>query len=250
MLSEGDWDTSFTAGDNSAVLPTDTIKNSVLALAAREGIASAEAFGEQVGRHLLWRSPAMRSVRVRLEETVWERLPGADGAPHPHAFLQRQRERWTAEITVPRESAPTFASGVADVCLLKTTGSAFSGFLRDAWTTLPETRDRFFSTMLTSRWEWAKPPAGDRWREANEAILAAMLRVFADEFSESVQATLYAMGTAALGAAPEVARVRLAMPNRHYLPFDPVPYGIEDRREVFVPTDEPHGQIEAEVERV
>lgn len=245
-LAEGDFTACHVDGNNAHILPTDTIKNSVYGLASQREIGPRECFGEALGRHYLERSPHMSSVTAKLLECLWTRLQ-VDGTPHPHSFLHGPPHRWIAEVTTPRHGAARIVSGIEGVSILKTTASAFSGYLKDAWTTLPETRDRFFGTLLAARWEWAAVPAD--YDAANQAVLDAMLRVFAHEFSESVQATLYSMGGAALAAVPEIARISLALPNRHYLHYDVARLGLEDNREVFLPTDEPHGQIEATIER-
>lgn len=246
VLATGDFTECFTMGDNAHILPTDTIKNSVYALAAKHEIQTAEEFGALIGRHLLAQSPFMSSVTTTLRELSWGRID-VDGKPHAHSFVHRQPHRWVAEVRVARAGTTHFTSGVEDVRVIKTTESAFSGYLKDAWTTLPETRDRFFSSLMRAMWDFrALPPD---FQKANAAALDAMLRIFATEFSESVQATLFSMGRAAMEAVPEIERVAIAMPNRHYLSVPFSAMDVEDRREVFVPTDEPHGQIEATIER-
>ena len=251
VLAEGDFAASYLAGDNADVLPTDTIKNTLYVLAARHGIENAERFGALAGAFFLERNPAMRSVDLTLRETRWERL-AVDGCPHPHAFRAPGRGTPMARVTTTRDGGSLRVeteSGVDDLCLLKTGGSGFAGFRRDELTTLPETDDRLLSTLLKARWLYDAEPIGS-YEAASAAALEAMLAVFAREYSVSVQATLYQMGSAALGAVPEIRRVTLGMPNRHYLPFDLTRFGLPNSNEVFFPTDEPHGQIEASVERV
>ena len=80
-------------------------------------------------------------------------------------------------------------------------------------------------------------------------ILAALLKEFADHHSMSVQHTLFDMGKAALDAAPEIARITLMMPNLHHLLADLSPFGQDNPNHIFVPIDEPHGSIEATIER-
>lgn len=250
VLVSGDFADSFLAGDNALVLPTDTMKNTLYVLAARHGIASLEAFGALASRFFLERNPAMRTVEITLRETRWERLAVA-GHPHPHSFHAPGLGRPVARITATRAADQIQVeteSGVDDLCLLKTGGSGFANFRRDDLTTLPATDDRLLSTLLRGRWLFTGEPSGG-YEAANTAALDAMLAVFAQEYSVSVQATLFRMGTAALAAVPEIARVTLGMPNRHYLPFDLTRFGLENTNEVFYPTDEPHGQIEASVER-
>ena len=250
VLVEGDFAASFLAGDNALVLPTDTMKNTLYVLAARHGIDGAESFGELAGRYFLERNPAMRRAELTLRETRWERLT-VDGRPHPHGFRAPGFETPTARVTVVREEDAALTarieSGINDLCLLKTTGSEFKAFLKDDLTTLPETDDRIFSTLLTGRWEWTHAPGS--YETASAAVLDALVGVFAREHSVSVQATLFSMARAALARVPEVAQVTLRMPNRHYLPFNLTPFGLENTNTIFYPTDEPHGQIEATVGR-
>jgi len=130
---------------------------------------------------------------------------------------------------------------------LKTTGSGFENFLRDEFTTLPETSDRIFATKLKATWTYTKKPKS--YSATNGKILAAMLATFAKNFSPSVQVTLFQMGEAALKTAPQIEKVHLAMPNKHCLLINLAPFGLENKNELFVPTDEPHGQIEGTVSR-
>ena len=251
VLVEGAFAESYTGGDNALVLPTDTMKNTVYVLAARHGIDGAEAFGVLAGRYFLERNPAMHSVEVTLRETRWERLAVAGGA-HPHAFRAPGFGQGMARVvtTWGGDGRPhaQVESGIDDLCLLKTTGSEFKGFLKDDLTTLPETDDRIFSTLLTGRWQWSREPGGSCEAD-NAAVLDAMTGVFADEHSVSVQATLWSMARAALDRVPELTQVTLRMPNRHYLPFDLTRYGLANTNTIFYPTDEPHGEIEATVGR-
>ena len=138
-------------------------------------------------------------------------------------------------------------SGIEDLLILKSTGSGFAGFPRDEFTTLPETQDRILATTMKAAWSW-KPAAQD-YARSNRAILAAMLKVFANNYSPSAQPTLFEMGTSALDVCSEISRIELAMPNKHYLPIDLSRFGCENKNEVFTPTDEPHGQIEAVLAR-
>ena len=251
VLVAGEFSDSFLEGDNTLVLPTDTMKNTLYVLAARHGIEGPERFGVRAAHFFLEGNPAMRSVELTVRETRWERL-NVDGQAHPHAFRAPEMGRPFARVTASRadEGTPVeVEAGVDDLCLLKTGGSGFAGFKKDDLTTLPETDDRLLSTLLKGRWLYAAEPAGG-YEAANAAVVGAMLGVFAREYSVSVQATLYRMGQAALGVVPEVRRVTLGLPNRHYIPFDLTRFGLPNANEVFCPVDEPHGQIEASVERV
>jgi urate oxidase len=244
VMLEGDLESSYTAGDNSNVVPTDTIKNTINALSQQHLGDQIERFGLTLGAHFLT-FPQIRQATVEILEHEWHRLE-INGKPHPHSFKSGGDARPLARIISNRETK-LVQSGIRDLIILKTTGSAFAGYPRDKFTTLKETSDRILGTSFSATWSFADDP-GD-YRVANSAIMTAMLEVFAENFSPSAQTTLYRMGEAALGACAEVSLVDLAMPNKHCLLIDLSPFGLENRNEIFLPIDEPHGQIEATVRR-
>jgi urate oxidase len=134
-------------------------------------------------------------------------------------------------------------AGIEELVVMKTAKSAFEGFPRDRFTTLKETADRLLATALSATWKYARPdvPFGQLWREVRRILLEA----FAEHDSRSVQHTLYAMGEAVLERLEEVEEIHLKMPNRHHLPVDLTPFGLENKNEIFVATTEPYGLIEA-----
>jgi urate oxidase len=242
---EGKYDRSYTDGDNSNVLPTDTMKNTVYALAAREPVGEPEQFGVRLARHFLERNPSLIRVRLDLTEHLWGRIARGD-REHGDAFVRVGPETRTAAVHVHRKRT-LVGAGVADLMIMKTAHSAFDGFPRDEYTTLPETRDRLFATSLTASWRYDTHDFdfGPTWRAVRQTLLDA----FAEHHSESVQHTLYAMGQAVLENIQDVTAIRLVMPNKHHLPVDVRPFGFDNRNEIFVPTDEPHGLIEATLVR-
>lgn len=241
---EGDYDASYVEGSNRDVLPTDTMKNTVYAFAARAALEEPETFGMALAEHFLERSPKASRVTIDLVEHVWRRID-VGGKDSGQSFLRHGPEKRSAQVRVDRQEAHVSA-GVVDLLILKTAQSAFSGFPRDEFTTLPETRDRLLATSLTATWRYDAGVAyGSAWR----AVRNTLLETFATHRSESVQHTLYAMGRAVLDAVSEVAEIHLVMPNRHHLPVDVAPFGLENRNEVFVATDEPFGLIQATVRR-
>ena len=242
---EGDYDTSYTEGDNSEVLPTDTMKNTVYALAARDRVREPEAFGIALGRHFLARNSRLRKVHVEIAEHGWGHIAVGD-REHGQAFVRRGPETRTARVTTEGEHAAV-SSGVADLVILKSSQSAFAGFPRDEFTTLPDTNDRLLATSLTAHWTYRDEEVdfGPGWR----AVRAALLEAFANHDSLSVQHTLHAMGQAVLETVDAVEKVTLTMPNRHHLPIDLSRFGLENRNEIFVATEEPHGLIEATLSR-
>ena len=242
---EGDFEIVHTQGDNSAVLPTDTMKNTVYALAARQPLGEIESFGMRLVSHFLSNNPQVSRVTVRIREHLWSRI-ASDGKSHPTAFVSGGRELRTAKVTGTREEM-AISGGLEQLLVLRTAGSAFAGYIKDAYTTLAETRDRIFATMIGAEWIYTVPDAsfGSCW----EAIRKALLETFATHKSESVQHTLYKMAESALECCNQIREIRLSMPNKHHLAFDVTRFGMEDRAEVFIPTDEPYGLIEATIRR-
>ena len=242
---QGEFAAAHIEGDNAAVLPTDSMKNAVYALAQQGPVDPPEAFGGRLGRHFLAACPAARRAVVSLAAHRWDRLM-VGGEPHHHAFERGTPERRTAEVTVARDGESVRA-GIETLGLLKTTGSEFQGFLRDRYTTLPETADRILATEVSARWRYA--PAPTAWTPAWEAVRTALVETFALQYSRSAQETLYALGEAALAACAEVAEIRLVLPNQHHLLVDLSPFGLENDGTVFVATREPYGRIEGEIRR-
>ena len=243
---EGDFDDIHIKGDNSACLPTDTMKNSVYALAGQtDEIEEVEAFGQRLAGHFLENCPQVDRVRLEMFEHGWKRMKFA-GSEHDHSFVRGSGEKRTATITATREGV-TVESGVEDLIVLKTTRSGFVGFIKDQYTTLPEASDRIFSTAIKATWRYADPKAATR--ETSENIRRSILETFAGHDSLSVQHTLYAMGGAVLERFAIVEEISFSLPNIHCLPVDIDRFGITNGNRIFVPTDEPHGLIEARLAR-
>ena len=239
VLLEGTFDAVYVDGDNRECVATDTMKNTVYALARQDPVAEVEAFASRIADHFFTK-PAVERARISAVEHRWERL-----AASPHAFVQPGGEQWTAEVTRDAHGS-TIVSGLKNLVVLKTTDSAFAGFPRDAFTTLPETEDRIMATSVTASWTYR---AGTTAFAVRERIRAALVETFAVHVSRSVQHTLYAMAEAALAACTEVTDITLTMPNRHHLLVDLKPFGLDNPNEVFVATDQPFGLIEATVRR-
>lgn len=241
----GDFDASYTKADNRLVVATDSMKNTVNIFAKKILGTENEEFGLALGEHFLKTYPQVGRVEINLSERCWNRI-SADGKPHAHAFTEKSPAKPFVKIVCTKKTAQ-IESGIGDLLILKTTGSGFGNFLRDGFTTLPETSDRVFATKLKATWTYAKKPKN--YSATNEKILAVMLAAFAKNFSPSVQATLFQMGGAALKAVREISQVHLEMPNKHCLLINLAPFGLENKNELFLPTDEPHGQIEGTVAR-
>ncbi len=246
VLVQGDFETSFTEADNSRILPTDTMKNTVYSVARDSKAATIEEFAIDLGDYLLENNPQVTKVSVEVDEKAWERMV-TDGAPEATTFKLGGPELHTVHAAREKGGAWRITSGVDGLVILKTTKSAFTGYIKDRLTTLKPATDRIFGTSATATWEYGEGSA--KHAEVRTRVVAALLREFAGHSSMSVQHTLFDMGKAALAAAPEIARITLAMPNLHHLLADLSPFGQDNPNHIFIPVDEPHGYIEATIER-
>jgi urate oxidase len=244
ILLEGNLEESYASGDNSRVLPTDSMKNTVYALARQNPIESVEAFGLCLGEHFLHRLPHINKVKISVDQIPWNRI-----ATHSSAFTQNEKEQRFAYITLTREG-PSIVSGFRNLHILKTSGSAFFGYLKDEYTTLPETRDRLLGTVLDAEWVLSSELHNKRnFNELHANIRNALLDCFARHESFSVQHTLYAMASDVLDQFHAVHEIHLTMPNKHCVLADLSRFGLDNPNQIFVPTDEPSGYIEARLRR-
>jgi urate oxidase len=238
---EGDFAAVHATGDNSGLLATDTMRNTVYALAAQHAVEDLEIFGRVLVDHFVEAGPTVHRARVQLVDHPWARL-----GDHDHAFQRAGGGERIAVVSGDGLSSRVEA-GIEDLVLLRTTGSGFEGFLRERFTTLPETDDRVLATAVSARWTYAEGGIdyGAAWRAARDAILAT----FADHYSPSVQFTLRKMGEAVLRAVDAIERVHLSLPNRHHLLYDLARFGLDNDNRVFHASAEPYGLIEGTVER-
>lgn len=236
---EGDFEAVHTAGDNRNVLPTDTMKNTVYALAKQSPQEQIEDFARRLTDHFLTNLPQVSQVRIEIAEHPWTRMGR-------HAFTRGSNEKRIASIAGTRNGR-LIMSGIEDLVVLKTTGSAFAGYIQDKYTTLKETSDRILVTAIKATWIHGKSDIdfGPSW----VGVRKVLLDTFAERESPSVQHTAYAMGEAVLKAYPAIEEVSLSLPNKHCLLVDLSPFGMENNNEIFLPVDEPHGLIEVAVRR-
>jgi urate oxidase len=247
ILLDGDFARCYTQGDNCQIVPTDTMKNTVYALARHASIDSIEDFGQLLASHFVDEFPHISAARVTIHETPWQRIT-LDGRPHEHAFVGGSSERRVCVVSHERAGNQVRVSGgIADLLVLKTTKSGFVGFIKDKYTTLNETTDRIFATSVTADWSYNADEAD--WNGYYDAVRSAFLRVFATHDSLAVQQTLYAMGEAALAACEAIDEISITMPNQHRLLVNLSPFGMDNPNEVFVPTDEPFGLISGTIAR-
>ena len=246
VLLEGDFETSFTEADNSKVLPTDTMKNTVYYVARRSNAQTIEEFAMELGDYLLSNNSQVAGVKVEIKERAWERMSVGD-AEENTTFKLGGPEVHTVRAVRDQGREWSIRSGVDGLTILKTTKSAFTGYIKDKLTTLKPATDRIFGTCATITWDYSS--SKQDFAAVRLRITEVLLKEFAAHNSMSVQHTLFDMGKAALEAAQEIERIKLTMPNLHHLLADLSPFGLDNPNHIFVPIDEPHGYIEAEVER-
>ena len=245
----GAFEEAHTAGNQRDVLPTDSQKNTAFAFAKDKGVRSIEEFALTLADHFVATVPAAHGARVEVEEYPWERIT-VDGAGHDHAFVRSGGGVRTTVVNIEgtgEDRTAHVVSGVRELVVLKSTGSEFSGFLKDPYTTLPETNDRVLATSLVARWRYESTEVD--WDTSYEAIKGLLLQQFAQIYSVALQQTLYGMGKAVLEQHRDVAEIRFSAPNKHHFLVDLEPFGLDNPGEVFVAADRPYGLIEASVVR-
>jgi len=247
---EGDFEAAHTNGDNRNVVATDTMKNTVYAFARDRLTGSPEAFGLELARHFAGHPAVSRSI-VDVTEHGWARV-ALDGGPAPDAFVRSGELTRLARVAVEHGGAVEVEAGVDDLTVMKTTKSAFSGFDRDRYTTLPEVDDRLMATKVRATWGYRGNLAGSGaidFDAAWDRAKTALVRSLAEHFSPSVQASIWIMAGAMMDAEPAIDWVRMVLPNLHHWKVDLAPFGLDNPGEVFVSTTEPHGLIDATVRR-
>ena len=245
---EGDFTAAHVDGDNANIVATDTMKNTVYAFAREHLTGPAEVLGLAVARHFA-AYPQVDKAVITLRQHGWTRIPLASGAS-PDAFT-RSGELTRVAIVAASAGGATVEAGIEDLTVMKTTRSAFVGFERDKWTTLPETDDRIMSTKITAVWGYGETAAepGFDFDAAFDGARSTLLTVLAEHFSPSVQTSVWIMATAMLEADPAMDWVRMVLPNLHHWTVNLEPFGLDNREMVYVSTTEPHGLIDATVRR-
>ncbi len=246
VLLSGDFETCFTVGDNSEILPTDTMKNTVYSRARESTAECIEDFARELAEFFLARNPQVERVAISIASTAWDHAL-VQGKPHPSTFVRGSSETQTTAVTYVQGGGASVTSGLDGLVVLKTANSGFEGYLKDSLTTLPETADRLFGTSMRVQWKYQS--AVLPFEQLRGTLRDTLIRAFAEHDSKSVQHTLYAMAQAALQAVPEILDIELAMPNKHCLLVDLSRFGQTNPNQIFVPTDEPYGNIVARIGR-
>lgn len=211
---------SYTKADNSVIVATDTQKQTTYILAKQNPIDPPEQFAAIIGDHFVKTYPHIHAAHVKIIQHRWTRMT-IDGKAHPHSFYRDGEEIRVVESVTREGEGVSIRSKIEKLLVLKSTGSAFHGFHRDEYTRLPETWDRILSTEIEAGWQWKLFKTLDEAKavDFNAAWTAARditMKVFAEDDSASVQATMYKMCDLILAALPQVEAVDYALPNKHY----------------------------------
>ncbi|KAI5778924.1 hypothetical protein EDC01DRAFT_325265 [Geopyxis carbonaria] len=277
VLLEGEIQTSYTKADNSVVVATDSMKNTVhgnnsflysfmslfltrfAVLAKQNPVTPPELFGSIVASHFPAKYPHIHTTHVKIITHRWTRMI-IDGKPHPHSFYRDGNDVRTVEVSCKRNEGISIKSGLQGLLVLKSTGSAFHGFIRDEFTTLKEANDRILSTEVDASWEWRLFKTLEnvknlvsKFDDAFDKAREITLKTFAQDNSASVQATMYKMAEQIIDAAPLVDHVSYSLPNKHYFEIDLSWHnGLKNTgkdAEVYAPQSNPNGLINCTVSR-
>ncbi|KAK6929037.1 Uricase [Dillenia turbinata] len=254
---------AYVRDDNSDIVATDTMKNTVYVKAKEctEQI-SVEEFAIKLATHFINFYPQVTAAVVKIVEKPWERIY-IDNEPHKHGF-KFGSEKHTTEVMIKKSGALQVTSGIEGLTLLKTTKSRFEGFIRDKYTALPETQERMLATEVTASWSYPfeflgnVPSSPNYFTERYIDVKKVLVETFFGSpkegvYSASVQSTLYQMAKAVLSRFHDVSSIKLQMPNIHFLPVNMTNKDkatmVKFDNDVYLPTDEPHGSIEASLSR-
>ncbi|HEV2616945.1 MAG TPA: urate oxidase [Candidatus Acidoferrales bacterium] len=244
---EGDFEAAHIAGDNRKILPASTMTNTVYVLARQYPAEAVEEFVLHIVDHFLTYNPQLSRIRVNAGERPWSRILIAE-KPHASAFVSNAGERRTTHITATREHT-SIQSGIENLLLLKTTTTAFDGFLRDPYTTLQQSSKSVISAEINAAWTYETPEAEVPFSATWHGIRKILLEAFANHSSRSLQHLAYAMGQAVLDNFEAIAEIQLALADNLYSLVDLKPFGMENESEVFSPAEEPHALVQATLRR-
>jgi urate oxidase/2-oxo-4-hydroxy-4-carboxy-5-ureidoimidazoline decarboxylase len=210
ILVYGDafWST-YTTGDNTGLIATDSMKNFVQREMLNYEGSDLEDCCRFLGAKFLNTYSQVEGVQMSAVEIPYAALPESDVA-----FAPAGPDRASARLELNRNGVVEIASGISGFKLLRLGGSAFHGFVRDQYTTLPDIANRPLHMWLDLEWLYTKSSAGF----SSGAVTAAVRRIVREVFhafeSGSIQQVIYQIGTKMLADIPGIAEVHLEANNR------------------------------------
>lgn len=256
VLLTGNFDVSYTEADNSPIVPTDTVKNTILVEAKTTDVWPIERFAAHLAKHFTDKYSHVSGVEVTIVQARWSKYE-VGGKLHDHSFRNEGPETRQTYLKYSRNGALSLTSTIKDLTVLKSTGSMFYGFHQCDYTTLQPTTDRILSTDVAASWKFDVKTLQQVFSLADAGVFDTTydsarritLDKFALENSASVQATMYNMASEILAVAPEVGTVTYVLPNKHYILFNLKWKGIDENSELFYPSPDPNGLIKCTVGR-
>ncbi|CUM65586.1 uncharacterized protein PRCAT00003233001 [Priceomyces carsonii] len=260
VLLKGNFDISYTEADNSPIVPTDTVKNTILVLAKTTDVWPIERFAAQLAKHFTNKYNHIQGVEITITQSRWTKY-SVEGQLHPHSFKHEGPETRNTFLTYDKTTKKLLiVSSIKDLTVLKSTGSMFYGFNVCDFTTLPPTKDRILSTDVDAAWTYDPKVISTLetvFKKADEGLFdntyenarKITLDLFALENSPSVQATMYNMSQKILEEVPEVKQVSYTLPNKHYHLYNLEWKGIKGNGDLFYPSPDPNGLIKSTVGR-
>jgi len=259
VLLEGNFDISYTNADNSPIIPTDTVKNTILVLGKTTEVFPIERFAATIATHFISKYSHVSAASVNIIQDRWIKYE-VDGKLHDHSFIHQGPEKRITNLYYKKSGDYILKSSIKELTVLKSTGSQFHGFNNCDFTTLKPAYDRILSTDVSATWKFCSKKLGpieNINKLANSGLFdhtyksarKITLDRFALENSPSVQATMYNMSTDILKSINEVESVSYSLPNKHYFLFDFQWKGLSNDQELFYPSPHPNGLINCEVVR-
>lgn len=261
VLLRGAFDESYTKADNSSIVPTDTVKNTILVEAKTSDVWPIERFAAHLAKHFTGKYDHVLGIEITIVQSKWSKYE-VDGKLHAHSFKHEGPETRRTHLDFTKKSGKlTLRSSIKDLTVLKSTGSMFYGFHQCDYTILKPTTDRILSTDVSASWEFDAKKLGGSLdgvlRAADEGVFdfayesarKVTLDLFALENSPSVQATMYNMSDKILKEVSQIKEVTYVLPNKHYILFNLEWKGIKDNSDLFYPAPDPNGKIVCTVGR-
>jgi urate oxidase / 2-oxo-4-hydroxy-4-carboxy-5-ureidoimidazoline decarboxylase len=209
MLLYGDafWKT-YTTGDNSGLIATDSMKNFIQRETLNFDGNALEEYCRFLGEMFLAKYSQVEGLQLSASEIPYTPVGGNA------AFTPSGPDMAAARLEIDRKGVVEAASGIRGFKLLRLGGSAFRGFVRDEYTTLPDLNNRPLNMWLDLEWTYVTPASAFSGGETTARVRQIVRRVFASFESGSIQQVIYQMGTAMLEEIPAISEVRLEANNR------------------------------------
>ncbi|KAL6941235.1 hypothetical protein ACO0RG_002358 [Hanseniaspora osmophila] len=257
VLLKGAFETSYTEADNASIVPTDTVKNTILIHAKKCDTFPIEKFAAELALHFTAKYEQVHGVTIKIIQDKWVKY-------EDHSFVLESPEKKVCTLDYDLVNGPQvyqMSTILKDLTVLKSTNSMFYGYNKCDYTTLKPTTDRVLSTDIMSTLDWNPTKLGslvDIRKGLKDHIFNKTfgntrditLKIFAEENSPSVQATMYNMATEILKQNSELEFVSYELPNKHYILFDlKWHHGLDNDNELFYPSPHPNGLIKCRVGR-